>query len=489
MLYIFVIISFITDRTSTPKREQQPDSAREECSSAKRQRESPASSEETGQNDKSSSQSKIRKSSTAVIVPLSPSGKNGDSEGVTTDCSSKKQMGSRSKTRQSNSVVASSSVLFSKSIESDGMTTDSSTSEENHSRSKTRQSTTATTFSSPPGKTVESDDVTSSDTELSTMPVDNSGSGGDKVFTAELASTPRRSQRHVKEQQASLTVDESEQDQVSDVDRDAVQSAPKRGKRRSRQVAVQEQADEVKEVQSPAKRRRRSRRSVASKTESEARSSLETGIEGILTHVAPSDHTEDPVAGGKTRKSRRSSTSQGKSSVQEESSLMETLPEVEEEAQKPDKGEVSKKGRHSRRSVLPATPLSEEVEPTAMKSTESDTGTNVELVDDGSNKKQQKRHSLVKKQGERPVENTEQVSSSVEPGRPTKKVTLANLASEVTLPEPSTPERQHNLRTRRAKDDMFLTPGAPASSKKQSARRRRTAAMIALSTAKSPEEA
>lgn len=302
---------------------------------------------------------------------------------------------------------------------------------------------------------------------------------------------------------------QSEREGDSSPPRSASQKSPRRKSRRvtrQKKNAVEPEEEDTK-VKTPSKRHSSRRSTIAT---SECVAQPEPGAaatEAVTEEVSsqPSQPQSEKVehkTPRRSRRSRRSLVAKAEGEVQEHAAPMEVVPEIQEgvENQSEKKSRPNRKERRSRRSQLPNTNNTEEA--VAMETEDMETANEaaVESTEEAgaqnAKKRRQSRRSVAKQQGEtaRNNEDTSDAVPSVEkPAALAKNVSIAEVVqSKVVSPEATTPKRsKRQLYSMQAKDDLFLTPGPPVPSQKRSAakRRRRTATMVALSTAKSPEEA
>ena len=261
-----------------------------------------------------------------------------------------------------------------------------------------------------------------------------------------------------------------------------------------------ESQEEDTKVKSPVKWRRSSRRSTIAKSESVAQTTTgAAAIEAIAEEASsssqPGSEKVERRTPRKTRRSCRSSVAEDEVVVQEDEAPMEMVPETQEGTENQDekkrRSRASRGERRSRRSQLPNTNTVEESVPTE---TAAEAVDNTEQAGAPSAKKRRRSCRSVTKQQEEAAKNDEIASGTLlsleKPAGLAEKAGLVEVVqSEVVPPEATTPKS--SKRSLRGKDGPFLTPGPPVSSQRRSTakRRRRTATMVALSTAKSPEEA
>ncbi|XP_076440855.1 uncharacterized protein LOC143280156 [Babylonia areolata] len=291
-------------------------------------------------------------------------------------------------------------------------------------------------------------------------------------------SVPKAVDVEVFEAEKQMAVGETEEPDTSS------RSSSRKGKRKSKHVTIQENITmdtEDSNGEAPAaKQRRRSRRSVKSESVVESEN-IQDSVEEAPASTQPSlpeKITEEKETPSRSRRSRRSTTARSKQIESEEKS--------DEQEQKPSST------KKSTRWILPSAGNNEQ--PKLADTEDISVGENTEKADAHSPQKTRRSRCSVAKKQEEVTENKDDILGE-------KKLELGSMtetAAEGTQMETElsaalrTPEnRGHNLCGRHAKDDMFLTPGLPISSQKRSTakRKRRTATMIALSSAKSPEEA
>ena len=276
---------------------------------------------------------------------------------------------------------------------------------------------------------------------------------------------------------------------------------------RQKTGTVESQEEDTK-VKSPVKRRRSSRRSTIAKSESVAQPTTgAAAIEAIAEEASSSSQPSQPGSEKaerrtprKARRSCRSSVAEDEVAVQEDEAPMEVVPETQEGTENQDekkrRSRASRGERRSRRSRLPNTNTVEESVPmeTEAMETAAEAIDNAEQAGAPSAKKRRRSRCSVAKQQEEAAKNDEIASGTLlsleKPAGSAEKAGLVEVVqNEVVPPEATTPKS--GKRSLRGKDGPFLTPGPPVSSQRRSTakRRRRTATMVALSTAKSPEEA
>ena len=301
----------------------------------------------------------------------------------------------------------------------------------------------------------------------------------------------------------------AEQDRQSDGESSSSPSCRQRkSKRMTRQkTGTVESQEEDTKVKSPVKRRRSSRRSTIARSESVAQPTTgAAAIEAIAEEASSSSQPSQPGSEKverrtprKARRSCRSSVAEDEAAVQEDAAPMEVVPETQEGTENQDekkrRSRASRGERRSRRSQLPNTNTVEEsvhMETEAME-TAAEAVDNAEQAGALSAKKRRSRRSVAKQQ-EEAAKNDEIASGTLlsleKPVGSAEKAGFVEVVqSEAVPPEATTPKS--GKRSLRGKDGPFLTPGPPISSQRRSTakRRRRTATMVALSTAKSPEEA
>ncbi|KAL8577103.1 hypothetical protein ACOMHN_049792 [Nucella lapillus] len=280
-------------------------------------------------------------------------------------------------------------------------------------------------------------------------------------------------------EQESETAVEAEKS-VVEGNEDSTQTQPRKNKRKSKRVSIQAEATadhDDSEEQAPAKKQRRKSRKSTNISKLEAVSESEKVQESMMTT------TEEVETPSKSKRSRRSAAAKAEETVQE--------TEVHVEEKKDEQEPKSTASRRSGRSDLPdggdsqSTKADDEAMEVNMEEGKGD------QADVSTPKKSGRscRRSIIN-QLKDSVENQDSATTEEKPVSGKKSVTLVE-PFPLVGGAPSTPENPgHNLRGRRAKDDLFLTPGPPVTSQKRSTtKRRRTATMVALSSAKSPEEA
>ncbi|KAK7100679.1 hypothetical protein V1264_023588 [Littorina saxatilis] len=294
----------------------------------------------------------------------------------------------------------------------------------------------------------------------------------------------RRSLRQRKEQEVETA--SSGDNQSGKETEPMIPRSASRGRRKSKRISTLETTQEepetnVLEEKSPLKQRCRSAVSV-SKPHDVSEVPMEPVVEEDTSQpTKPEQEAIEVMTPG--RASRRSVVHQSDPVGENESEPMEVGSDVNEKIQNLSK--VAKKnGRKSRRSQLPSSDVVGEPQP--METENSEIAQEAEV--ESAKNKRRSRRSVAKQTAEK--EDATATTSKEELITSTKKVTLADvIQTEELLPKVATPEvKKRTLYS--AQDDLFLTPGPPPSSLKRStAKRRCTAAMIALSNATSPEEA
>lgn len=400
-----------------------------------------------------------------------------------------------------------------------------------HRHSRSRRSHTllgvvspASTIESPASGGAKSDPASDSDMEVATRevgagssetPTDENHCADDATHGMEVeafkqtrsaadVNAPRQNRKRSSTRWQSMLEVEAvaEKDRQSDGENS---SSPSCRQRKSKHVTRQktgtvESQEEDTKVKSPVKRRRSSRRSTIAKSESVAQPTTgAAAIEAIAEEASSSSQPSQPGSKKaecktprKARRSCRSSVAEDEVAVQEDEAPIEVVPETQEGTENQDEKKRRSRGkRRSRRSQLPNTNTVEESVP---METAAEAIDNAEQAGAPSAKKRRRGRRSVAKQQEEAAKNDAIASGTLlsleNPAGSAEKAGLVEVVqSEVVPPEATTPKS--GKRSLRGKDGPFLTPGPPVSSQRRSTakRRRRTATMVALSTAKSPEEA